>query len=103
MQSLNANNMVSILQEKNSPTLVRDEHDERVNVIEREIMDDDGLMVPVTITYDWRWYKGLDWEIWVTGFDYAYPDTANIGPVDLRNEVKRLIEEEEKCKVSFDY
>lgn len=93
--------MTSILQSSLSPTQVRDTSKQYVKEFQAEVMDDNNVMVPVTITYDYRHYYGLGWEILVTGFDYT--EIPNIGKVDLRNEVKRLIEEEEKITVHFEF
>lgn len=93
--------MTSILMEPNSPTLQRDESKEYEKTIYGVIEDDDHNLVPICITYNWRHYFGLTWEILVTGFDYT--EIPNIGKVDLRNEVKRLIEEEEKITVHFEF
>lgn len=94
--------MNSILQEMNSPTQVRNTHKEFTKEVEGVIEDDNHVMVPVTITYDYRHYYGLGWEILVTGYDCT-PTIKDIHPADLQLEVKRIIEEEERVSVHFEY
>lgn len=94
--------MNSILMESNSPTQARDSKKLKVKTIESVVMDDDEKEFPIEITYDYHDYFGWDkWEIAVTGFDYKVNSAINMSQKQLTEDVKNIIEQEERVTVTF--
>lgn len=88
--------------ESNSPTQSRVLNKQKTKTIESEIMDNDENFFPIEITYDYTDYNSWQkWEVSVWSFDYKVNGTVNMSQKQIVEDVKNIIEQEEKCFVEF--
>lgn len=94
--------MNSILQESNSPTQQRVLNKQKTKTIESVIIDNDFKEFPIEITYDYTDYNTWQkWEVSVWGFDYKVNGTVNMSQKQIVEDVKNIIEQEERVTVTF--
>lgn len=92
----------SILQESNSPTQQRVLNKQKTKTIESVIIDNDFKEFPIEITYDYTDYNTWQkWEVSVWSFDYKVNGKVNMSQKQLVEDVKNIIEQEERVTVTF--
>ena len=95
--------MTSILQSSLSPTQQLGESKFKTKTITGSILDDNYIVYPIEITYDYFFYAGFKMECIVTGFDRNLSSEAKISKSDLQDEIIELIKNEERCPVYLEY